>query len=136
MQLRPVLNAHGGACAHNGANPSATETVTLPEAQSGRCFDLGPAQFTVFHADAVPEASASPTAGVHLRVTLNATDAAAFDRMAAVNYEKQIAIVMFGEVLTAPTVLAKQYSGTLIIGGPNGGLDPQTAANIKAALGG
>ena len=59
-------------------------------------------------------------------------DSVAFNELAARYLERQVAIVMFGRVLMAPTIQAAQYNGTAQILP----VDPQTAANVIAALSG
>jgi preprotein translocase subunit SecD len=69
---------------------------------------------------------------LEVQLTLNSADAAAFDRVASTYYQRRLAIVMFGRVLSAPTIQAGEYRGSAIISG----IDPQTAANVIAALSG
>ena len=134
LQLRPVVKTYRGTCKPAPTNPPPAEPVTLAQLQTGQCFDLGTSGLTIIHAAAEPESGPPPLGGIELRVTLTSADSAGMDRLAAANYQHQIAIVMFGEVLAAPTVNAQRFNGTMIVSGPNGSLDPQTAANVKAAL--
>jgi preprotein translocase subunit SecD len=66
-----------------------------------------------------------------INLTFEPADGAAFDRqIGSLYYQHQVAIVMFGRVLEAPTINATQFNGQATISG----LDPQTEANVVAAL--
>jgi hypothetical protein len=136
LQIRPVLKTYRGTCAPARMNPAPDQPVTLAELQTGQCFDMGASQLTVTRAVVEPEPGQSPLGGIDLRMTLGTADAAGLNRLAAADYQGQVAIVTFGKVITAPTVNATQFSATIVVSGPNGGMDPETAANIKAALAG
>jgi preprotein translocase subunit SecD len=48
---------------------------------------------------------------VELDFTLDPADAASFDQLAQANYGRQVALVMFGQVLSAPTIHATSFGG-------------------------
>jgi hypothetical protein len=130
LQLRPVLSMPGGSCPAPGANPRADETVTLPGPDG--CYLLGPTALTIAHAQARARPPNSDLTNVlTLDLTFGQADSAAFDEMAARFLHQQVAIIMFGRVLTAPSIQTSQFNGSAAIQ-----LDPQTAANVIAALSG
>ncbi len=96
------------------------KTVVLPQIQNGKVvarYMLAPAQLTgrvVKSAQAVFDPTTS-TWSVNL--ILNSSGSAAFDSMAAKNYQKQVAIVLDGVVKSAPVINAKHFNGTPSISG-------------------
>jgi preprotein translocase subunit SecD len=85
---------------------------------------------TVAHA--AVSAHRGPDGDVVVDFVLDPPDAAAFDRVAADNYQRQVALVMFGQVQSAPTINALQFNGR----GQISGMSLEQAANAKAALAG
>ncbi len=128
LQLRPVISQQSGSCPAASASPAPYAAARFPG--SGGCYLLGPVVLTITHAavNAQPGLNNELT----LDVTFNQADSVAFNEMAARYLERQVAIVMFGRVLMAPTIQAAQYNGTAQILP----VDPQTAANVIAALSG
>lgn len=129
MQFRPVRAVHPGTCSTATTDPAPGEAATLP-GHGGVCYDLAPAQLTVTHAGV--SADRRPGGDVVVDFVLDPPDAAAFDRVATENYQRQVALVMFGQVQSAPTINAMQFNGR----GQISGMSLEQAANVKAALGG
>ena len=109
LQFRPVESVRQGQCSGPAADPADAQPATLPGAD-GTCYDLGASALTIAHAGTVVETDVANLLGVEL--TLNQPDSAALDRLASANLEHQVAIVMFGRVLSAPTIQAAQFNGT------------------------
>ena len=131
LQFRPVLSTQpAGPCPTASDNPPAEQPVTLP-GPGNTCYQLAGAAQTVTHAAARAEVDPS-TGELEVSVTLDAADAAAFDRLASADYQRQVATVMFGRVLSAPMINATQFDGRLVLTP----IDPQTAANVIVALAG
>lgn len=59
-----------------------------------------------------------------------AEDAGSFDRMAEANLGKQVAIVMFRRVISAPTINAIEFNGGMQISG----ISLEQASLLKASL--
>lgn len=129
MQFRPVRSVHPGTCSTPPTDPTPGAAGTLP-GHGGLCYDLAPAQLTVAHA--AVSAHRGPDGDVVVDFVLDPPDAAAFDRVAADNYQRQVALVMFGQVQSAPTINALQFNGR----GQISGMSLEQAANAKAALAG
>ena len=119
------------ACpASSEVDPPATQSATLRAASGTVCYQLAPAQLTIAR---VARVEVDDYARGSLDVTLEPSDGAAFDKdIGGFDYQHQVAIVMFGRVLAAPTINATQFGGQVTISG----LDPQTEANVLAALSG
>jgi hypothetical protein len=132
LQLRPVLSSATAGCASLTTDPPEDQPATVGNQDGRVCYSLGPAAMTITSATVEPESDVS---GLQVSVILGPGDAASLDRLASANYQKQVAMVMFGKVLASPTINATQFNGQMVISSPNG-FDPQTAANIKAALAG
>jgi hypothetical protein len=131
LQFRPVLDDHAAGCGSNsGQNPDPSITVSLPGPQPGTCLRLGPAALSVTHAQTTP--TQDQAGQVQLNFTLDASDAARFDQLAQANYQRQVAVVMFGHVLSAPTIRATSFGGQ----GQITGLTVDQAAHAAAALNG
>jgi hypothetical protein len=93
------------------------------------CYDLGPAVLTVRRAQAQMETQPD---GVAVFLKLSPADTPVLGRILSDNLYKQVALVMFGRVQTAPTVQDTETDGSIAIAG----LDPQTAENVVKALSG
>ena len=128
LQLRPVRATRSEPCATQPENPAGDQPVTLG-GRDGACYDLGPAALTVRRAEAEIE---SLPDGTTVYLTLSPADTPAFGRILSENLYKQVAIVMFGRVQTAPTIQDPENAGMMAIAG----LDPQAAENVVKALSG
>ncbi|MGI8685812.1 MAG: SecDF P1 head subdomain-containing protein [Acidimicrobiales bacterium] len=127
MQFRPVLSVLPGSC-QGSKEPPPDQPAQLPG--SDGCYDLGPSGLTVTKADMKAESDVSGM--LYVAFTLDEADAVAFDRLAEDNVGKQVAIVIFGRVVSAPTIQQSGFNGR----GQISGVDPQTAADIISAVGG
>jgi hypothetical protein len=126
LQLRPVRVVRPGTCGPLPENPAADRPASL--AGPDGCYDLGPAVLTVRRAGADPQPQPD---GVAVLLDLNAADTAILTGVLGDNLGKQVAMVMFGRVQSAPTVHNPgQSDGRIAVSG----VDPQTAANIIRAL--
>jgi preprotein translocase subunit SecD len=128
LQLRAVRATRADACGTLPENPAADQPVTLG-GRDGACYDLGPAVMTVRRAQAEIEAQPG---GVAVNLTLSPGDTPVFQRLLAENLNKQVAMVVFGRVQTAPTVRDADTNGMIAIAG----LDSETAANLVKSLSG
>jgi hypothetical protein len=129
LQLRRLLGQSNGGCQKSsGSNPPAEDPVTLPDTHGQVCYALGPAQLTIHRASA--SEITEPDGQLAVQFQLSGSDVAAFDGVARANYEQQLAVVMFGEVLAAPQVNATAFHGAGMITG----LDAQDAARVVSAL--
>lgn len=130
MQLRPVLSQSSGPCpATFKTNPPENAPVQLQGVQGQVCYSLGPSQMTIRHAKAT--VVTEPYSGQDaVTFELSGSDSAAFDRLAQANYHQLVAIVMFGEVMSAPEINATSFHGT----GEIAGLDSATADRAASAL--
>lgn len=129
LQLRTVEMVRTPPCAANSpaANPAPGQPASL-RGVDGNCYDLDSAAVTVMNAQASPEAEYDNQLGV--RVTLDSSEVAGLVHLAVTENQIPVAIVMFGEVLSAPTFASQQLMGEVIITP----ITPQTAANVIAAL--
>ena len=130
LQFRPVLDMTAASCSTPGENPSAEADANLPDAKGSRCFRLGPAGLTVTKAKADAVHGIGGTVNVELQ--FSSADARLFDDLGSANYQRQVAVVMFGEVLSAPQINATQFNGRAEISG----LTPEQAGKVIAALSG
>lgn len=128
LQFRTVRATRSEACATLPENPAGEQPVTLG-GRDGACYDLGPAVLTVHRAQAETE---QQPGGVSVFLTLSAADAPVFGRILSENLLKQVAVVMFGRVQSAPTIQDAEPNGTIALAG----LDPQTADNVVKTLSG
>jgi hypothetical protein len=129
LELRAVLAVRNGQCPPPADNPAATPGRWLSGAD-GSCYDLGPSLVTIRRATTHPQAQPD---GITVTVDLSSTDGTALRSVLAGQVGKQFAMVMFGRVLSAPTVKDPSYTTDSIAIAP---LDPQTAANVMRSLAG
>jgi preprotein translocase subunit SecD len=116
------------ACGTLPENPADDEPVTLG-GRDAACYDLGPAVLTVRRAQAQIETQPD---GVAVFLKLSSADTPVLGRILSENLYKQVALVIFGRVQTAPTVQDAETDGSIAIAG----LDSQTAENVVKALSG
>jgi preprotein translocase subunit SecD len=119
LAFRPVLNTMQvnadtdlGAIEKTGPNGSSV----LP-GDDNIAYVLGPNEFAQDSIESAEVDVDPATAFTFVRVTLTDAGSIAFDALAAKNYQKQIAIVFDGKVLSAPMVNAHQFGGTVVISG-------------------
>lgn len=129
LQFRGVVEPVEGGCATDGENPDAAGGARLP-GDEDECFELGPAEVEVARVESVT-ARSDPAGGILLDLELSDDDAGALDRMAAAFHRRQIGIVAFGRVLSAPTVDQTEFGGDITIRGITAG----EASRLRAALG-
>jgi hypothetical protein len=129
LELRAVLAVRNGQCPPPADNPAATVGSWLTSTD-GSCYDLGPSLVTIRRANAHPYADPD---GINVTIDLAATDGAALRSALSGQVGRQFAMVMFGRVLSAPTVKDPSYTMDSIAIAP---LDPQTAANVVKSLAG
>lgn len=125
LELRRVLAVENGPCAALTAAYGAGEVRF--DGPDG-CYRLGTVLATIRRAEARPEAGPS---GVTVSLELSRSDGAAVRSALSGQYQRQVAMVMFGRVLSAPTVQDPEPSVDSIAVSP---VDPQTAANIIHSL--
>ena len=128
LQFRPVLAVVPGACQPVAEQPDPTQPILLPT-EEDNCYDLGPSELTVTKARV--EATTSPDGSSQLDVALDEGDAASLDLLAERHLQQQVAMVILGRVVSAPFIQQAQFNGKAQIHG----LDPQTTADVVAALG-
>ena len=128
LQLRPVLVVQPNGCGSLAENPTDDQPVSLSD-HDGACYELGPAALTVRRAEAHSETGPD---GLLVYVQLNAADTAGLARVFSANLGKQIALVMFGRVQSAPTVRDDTSEGTIAITG----IDQPTADRMVKSLSG
>ena len=126
--MRPVRAARGESCGTLPENPAGDQPVVL-EGRDGACYDLGPAGLTVRRADAQVEEQPD---GATVFLKLSEADTPVLRQILSENLYKQVAIVMFGRVQTAPTVQDAESDGAMAVSG----LDSETAAAIVKSLSG
>jgi preprotein translocase subunit SecD len=128
LQLRPVRATRTAACATLPENPADDQPATLGS-RDGACYDLGPAGLTVRRAEAQVEEQPD---GATVFLKLSEADTPVLRQILSENLYKQVAIVMFGRVQTAPTVQDPESDGSMAVAG----LDSETAAAIVKSLSG
>ena len=128
LQFREVRATRAEACGGLAENHAGDQPVTLG-GRDGACYDLGPAVLTVRRAQAHIEAVPG---GMEVLLNLSPADTPVFGRILAANLQKQVAVVMFGSVQSAPTIHDAETDGTIAIAG----LDSQTATNVVSVLSG
>jgi len=117
LQFRLVLAEQTDAC----PTPSPERVIrsdvqvllAFPNADS--CLVVGPALLSVARVQSFEINSSDPT--VAALVTLTGRDAARFDELAATNLGQRLAVVMFDQVLIAPTLQNAQFNGRLQLTG-------------------
>lgn len=117
VQFRRVASSAASGCPPPGSNPDPSAPARVPAAQGRTCYDLGPAQFILTHAHITGTYLVQGSYQVNIQ--LDGPDTTAFDRLAAANYQSQVAVVAFGEVLAAPTIYATSFHGQAEITGLN-----------------
>jgi preprotein translocase subunit SecD len=125
LQFRPVTG-EGDDCAPVGdQNPPPEQPMTV--LYTNQCLALGPSVLTVSHADvAAHQAFNRVVVGVRFR----GTDVDGLARVSEQYTEKQVALVLFGRVLSVP-----QFHEVLTEGRAElSGLSARQAADLKAAL--
>jgi hypothetical protein len=128
LQLRAVRRVAGGPCSRPAENPPADQPALLG-GRDGTCYDLEPAALTVDRAEARPEPQPD---GAAVGLQLDAADTRLLRRLLEERFQKQIAMVMFGAVQSAPVVHDATTDGAIVVAG----IDPQTAADIIKSLDG
>jgi len=128
LQFRPVVGAVREGCPASAENPSPEQPATLPEGSDG-CYQVGPSSLTVSRATVTGYDEGSEFWTV---ITLGRADAASLDDLARQNLDKQVALVAFGQVLSAPAFNTDSFNGVAEIHGPS----KDQAAQLKAALSG
>ena len=126
--MRPVRATRSESCGTQPENPAGDQPVTLG-GRDGACYDLSPAALTVRRAEAQTEPGPDGTT-VYLK--LSPADTPVLGRILSENLYKQVAMVMFGRVQTAPTIQDAENAGIIAIAG----LDSQAAENVVKALSG
>lgn len=130
LQLRPVRSVGAGSCPTAAENPAADQPARLT-GRDGSCYDLGPASLTISRAEGRTEPF--PGGKVDAVLTLQPADHAALRRLVAGLVGRQVAMVMFGRVQSAPTIHDPEAAEATIVVSE---LDPQTAADVISALAG
>jgi hypothetical protein len=128
LELRAVLSVDKGACPPPAAGPAAEGEVRLGGADG--CYHLGPTLVTIRRATAHGQ---QDPGGVTVTLDLSPADGSALRSALSGEVGRQFAMVMFGRVLSAPTVKDPSYTTDSIAIAP---LDPQTAANVIKSLAG
>lgn len=128
LQFRPVRSAAGSGCAPRETNPPAGDAVSMQDSDGG-CLNLAATELEVSRVESL---RATTTGGedVTLEIVLRADDARRFDQVAEEYLGRQLALVILGRVVSAPTIQATGFEGQLQISG----LSMDDAAQIKAAL--
>lgn len=128
LQFRGVNALAESGCTGGTANPPAGDPAKLVYSED-TCYDLAPAGLEVRRVESfTAEYDSSGVLAVF--ITVGDDDADAFDRMAETYFQRQIAIVAFGRVLSAPTVQQREFRGEMVVSG----LSRQDAADLKASL--
>jgi hypothetical protein len=128
LQLRPVRATRTEACATLPENPAGDQPATLG-GRDAACYDLGPAGLTVRRAEAQVE---EQPGGATVLLKLSEADTPVLRRVLSQNLHKQVAMVMFGRVQTAPVIQDAESDGSIAISG----LDSKTAADVVKSLAG
>lgn len=128
LQFRGVNGLAEADCAGGAANPPAGDPAKLVYDED-TCYDLAPASLEVRQVESFI-AEDDPIGELVVEITIGDDDAEAFDRMAETYFQRQIAIVAFGRVLSAPTVQQREFRGEMSVSG----LSLQDAADLKASL--
>lgn len=131
LQFPPIVAIQPGTdCSAQPPNPPPAQPVTLPDPHTrGLCYELAPAALVIEHMHTSVQTDES-TGQILLAFTLPPGTTEPFDRMAAANIGKQVAVVAFGTVLSAPTFQTDHFGGK----GQVTGITPQEAADLHASL--
>jgi hypothetical protein len=125
LELRRVLAVESPPCASLTAAFGAGEVRLHGPAG---CYRLGTVLATIRRAQARPQSGPD---GVTVSLDLGSSDGAAVRSALSGQYLRQVAMVMFGRVLSAPVVHDPESPVDSIAVSP---VDPQTAANIVHSL--
>lgn len=125
LQVRPVLG-EGEGCDDHDVNPAPEDDANL-QTMAGECLTVGAAALVVEQADARRDASTSS-----VLLTLSDEDSDSFNAVAANSVGERLALVMFGTILSAPTVQQESYDGDLQLSE----LPSDFAERVVASLGG
>jgi hypothetical protein len=129
LQIRPITNPAATDCPTAARNPDPTSTARLRDG-AGQCFELGPSELTISHAQTTPAVQERASDKIAVDLELNGADAATLDQVAKRHLLEQVAIVMFGQVISAPTFVNDEPGSEMQLGG----LTPTTAAEVVASL--
>ncbi len=128
LQLRAVRGVGGDACSRPAENPPADQPALLA-GRDGTCYDLGPAALSIDRAEARPEQQPD---GAAVGLQLDPADTRLLRQLLEERLQKQVAMVIFGTVQSAPVVHDVTTDGAIMVSG----IDPQTAADIIQSLAG
>jgi preprotein translocase subunit SecD len=115
LQFRLVLNEDADACPERYENPPAESEVRMPTLD-GECYLLGPADLEMRSIDTTLESAAGIDS---LGLSFRESDAKRFSEITGMNVNRRLAMVMFGRVLSAPTVSQPITDGKAAISGPS-----------------
>jgi hypothetical protein len=115
---------------------SSPPAGTVPAAEGGSCYRLGPAALTIHRvrdlSAALPTNPGGDTSdGTDFLFTLTPADSAAWNSLTASSIGKQLAFVVAGTVYSAPTIQTRFRGGQFGIQ-----LGPEAARQLLAELGG
>lgn len=128
LQFRLVRSATGLGCAPRETNPPAGDALSMQDSD-GVCLDLSATELEVSRVQSL-RATTTDGEDVALNITLHSGDAGRFDEIAEQYLGQQLALVILGRVVSAPTIQATGFEGQLQISG----FSMEDAARIKAAL--
>jgi preprotein translocase subunit SecD len=123
-------------------NIKPDQTVILPQLTTGTndivaIYQVGPAELTGSAvSDANAQLSTQLGSGWEVKVTFTGSGGPKFDALAKKYYQKQVAIVLDGVVISAPTINAQQFNGVAVITGnsSNGGFTHHQANDLSLVL--
>jgi len=127
LQFRPVRGDAPDGCSARDGNPDAPAPAMLPDSD-GNCLDLEAAGLEVNRVTGLHAIKQGDD--ISLNLALNDADARRFDQIAEEHLGDRLALVIFGRVVSAPTIHATEFEGQLTISG----LTTDEAARVKAAL--
>lgn len=127
LQFRPVRGRSPVGCAVRDGNPPAADPAVLADS-SGTCLDLEAAGLEVERVKELDATRQGET--ITLTITLLDADARRFEDLAAANLGEQLALVIFGHVVSAPTIHGTGFGGRLSVSD----MTLDEAARVKAAL--
>jgi len=128
LELRAVLSVDSGACPGLGGGQLPAGEVRL--AGAAGCYHLGPTLVAIHRATAHQDQGPD---GITIALDLSPADGTAVRSALSGQVGRQLAMVMFARVLSAPTVNDPSYTTDSIA---ITSLDPQTAANVIKSLAG